>query len=96
MNKKNIFFNMLTYLIKTKALCSLIDIFVCKCWLWECYLCDVSVLTYVPFSNLGQAADWRQGLLEICRDYRGLREMKHIPGLTEQPMSACLTAIYPV
>uniref|UniRef100_UPI0037E96D89 coiled-coil domain-containing protein 157-like n=1 Tax=Semicossyphus pulcher TaxID=241346 RepID=UPI0037E96D89 len=27
-----------------------------------------------------QAADWRQGLLQICWDYRGLREMKHIPG----------------
>ena len=43
MNKKKHLFKYVNLSIKSKALCSVIDIFVCKCWLWECYLYNVSV-----------------------------------------------------
>lgn len=49
----------------------------------------------VPLSNLGQAADWQQGLLQICRDYRGLAKTKHI-SIPNQTAGICLTVLYPV
>lgn len=51
---------------------SLIDNVVYKCRFWEWRRYNMSVLT-VPFSYLGQTADWRQGPKQICWDDRGLR-----------------------